>query len=687
MDSSEKELGAYLDSQKFVKYTYMFLNNVYLGAEKDGMVAECMTTALNDIYDFENDTPRAEVGFDGLLNLLLQKKGINLFNTSDANVEALFEKWNKIYEVLHMIVSSVFPGKYTTLEEYLFDVSGESICSTPELLEKYERTNTKKQQKQRIINQRVQAIEENLDGLNEEEKARRIAEETKKAEAEVDKTFEEEEAAKKAALELEARQTLKEKFRKEFNGVKGKVGIEITKLLASLKKEKDEEIFDRNQEIYCSQDYKDTKFKSQFLDALELVKENSDLYAECEREVDDYITGQYASIVALTFSDTDEGKSNREKEEKEKAKQVGGTQEGSMDGNSGGTQTSQDVPEVKKGSQPHSTFKGQRMTPTLDTGDLGFDVSEYEDDSWQKSGNNVRVEMELVKIITNDIKRRFGGVQQIQEITVTGSGSLVINGIGYAPQLNPTLVQSMPEAKQMYYQEGRLADIVNIGAIVDNIMDNVFTFGVESPAIAKSTVFQNEIGVKNYNYSKLFRRMSNLQTIYLPDGEINRNNPQDVSHSGIGLGERLSGLFGFGKGKKDSQGYVPNPSPTSNRDSMTDRIFDSKPVRIMTGALGWTLGCKAVVMAATIFGPWGLLFGAFAAAGAYKEIKNGNNQRNSQSQRRDNRSGGQNRNNQGRNNQGRNQNKQNKQGNGGFSQNYSSQGRPPRNNNNDEDWY
>ena len=45
----------------------------------------------------------------------------------------------------------------------------------------------------------------------------------------------------------------------------------------------------------------------------------------------------------------------------------------------------------------------------------------------------------------------------------------------------------------------------------------------------------------------------------------------------------------------------------------------------MTGALGWTLGCKAVVFAATVFGPWGLLFGAFAAAGAYNEYKKSQN--------------------------------------------------------------
>lgn len=347
-------------------------------------------------------------------------------------------------------------------------------------------------------------------------------------------------------------------------------------------------------------------------------------------------------------------------------------------------------PVAREKPRPVNQYAGRRLDAPIDTGNLTFDLDEYENEGSRgplKDSKNVKVAMQLVQLITKDIKRQFGGSGEIEEITITAGGGLVLNGFAYMPQFDDALIQSMPQTKQVYYQNGDLAKVVNIGAVVDNIMDNVFMLSIESPSVANSEVFQNEIGVKNYNYSKLFRRMSNLQTIILPDGELTRNGPQEVGQTGLGLGAKLAGIFGFGKGKKDSQGYVPNPSPTSNRDSMTDRIFESKPVKVMAGALGWTLGCKAVVMAATIFGPWGLLFGAFAAAGAYKEIKNGNNQRNSQSQRRDNRSGGQNRNNQGRNNQGRNQNKQNKQGNGGFSQNYSSQGRPPRNNNNDEDWY
>ena len=119
-----------------------------------------------------------------------------------------------------------------------------------------------------------------------------------------------------------------------------------------------------------------------------------------------------------------------------------------------------------------------------------------------------------------------------------------------------------------------------------------------------------------------------MEDIYLPDEELHRHGNQQQGRSGLGLGAKLAGIFGMGRGNKDSGDYVPNPAPTYQAPPLIEKMWQSKPVRILTGALGWTLGCKAVVFAATVFGPWGLLFGAFAAAGAYNEIKKSQNQNN-----------------------------------------------------------
>lgn len=610
LDEGEKVLGDYLESQKFVKYTYMFLNNVYLGAEKDGMVQECINTALNDIYDFENQCPRAAVGFDGLLNLLLEKKGIDIFDTSSSAAEELFAKWNRVYEVLYMLVSSVFPNRYTTLEEYLFDVSGDSIYPTHELLAKYKRTNTKKEQKQRIINQRVQEIQPTLEGLNEEEKEKKIAEAAKKVEAEVEHDFEEEERKAKEAEETKIKQALMETFMKAFNAKKGKVSLEITKKLQELKREKDLEAFDRKKDVFCSKEYKDSEFKSQFEDALNLVIDNPIVYAECDSKVDDFINGQYASIDALTFNDTDAAKAEKEKQEKEEAKAREKEEKAAEKGN---------LPEVKKGKGKVSpaTFNGQTISSEIDTGDMEYNTRKID------SMGNVKASRELTNRVIRDIKDQFGGVNNIDEICINANGALIINGYGYTPKFGETFMNSLGLAIKAEVQQGRIGRVVNLGQVVGAIMGNIYTLDIECPKTANSDVFQAELGVRNRDYGRLFRNHRNLQTIYLPDQELTRDNP-NAGGSGMGLGAKLAGLFGFGRGNRNSDNYVPNTAATNNGNSFIDQMYQCKPVRILANAFGWTAGCQLVYLAATMLGPWGLVFGAFAAVGAYKEAKNGN---------------------------------------------------------------
>jgi hypothetical protein len=152
--------------------------------------------------------------------------------------------------------------------------------------------------------------------------------------------------------------------------------------------------------------------------------------------------------------------------------------------------------------------------------------------------------------------------------------------------------------------------------------DNIYSLSIEDQITCDSFSFQQELGIKNYNYGSLFKQHKSLQVIYLPNEELTRNNPQSTNRQSIG--GKLSNLFGFGRGDRGSAGYVPSPAQSSG-PSMVDRMLDSKPVRILTGAFGWTMGLKVVTVAATMFGPWGLVFGAFAAAGAYKEIKNDRN--------------------------------------------------------------
>lgn len=275
------------------------------------------------------------------------------------------------------------------------------------------------------------------------------------------------------------------------------------------------------------------------------------------------------------------------------------------------------IPEKK------NILNNQRLTSQIDTGNLRYNPQNVD------SMGNVKASKQLTDQVIKDIIIQFGGANNIDSIAITASGCLVLNDYVYCPQFPDIFMDSLGMAIRNDLENGKLHRVVNLGYVVFTIMNQCVELTIESPKIANSTVFKNELRVKR-SYGDLFKRNPNLQVIRLPNEELTRNNPNEQDNTG-GLGSKLAGLFGFGRQNNKSDDYVPNPTASSNDNGFVDRMFESKPVRVLTGALGWTLGCKAVILAATFFGPWGLLFGAFAAAGAYKEIKNDRNRYNSSS--------------------------------------------------------
>ena len=274
------------------------------------------------------------------------------------------------------------------------------------------------------------------------------------------------------------------------------------------------------------------------------------------------------------------------------------------------------------------------------------------------STGNVRANRQITDMIIKDIKHQYGGISNITSVVINANGSLIINNMGYAPKFGDSFMNSLGLGIRQEVENGRITGVTNIGQVVDSIMgDNIYSLGIEDQMTCDSVVFQNELGIKNYNYGSLFKQHKSLQVIYLPNEELTRNNPQSANRQGFA--GKLSNLFGFGKGERGSSGYVPSPASSSNGPSIIDRMYESKPVRILTGALGWTLGIKAVVVAASVFGPWGLVFGSLAGIGAYREIKNDRNNYSSSNNRKSNNRNSNNRNSGNRNNSNRNNSNRN----------------------------
>ena len=595
-----------------------------------------LRNSINEMYDFENNRPIRGVGFGGLLEDIAELDNIDMY--SDEMVEKLNAPYDRLMYVLQTAGVMEELG-YTCLEDYLYDCSGDSFFSKEELDSRFWRgfNNGGRYVPAAKASDKIDYSSLDLDddlisdisGIDETAQEQADAIDTE------GKTLEEIEAVKQQIFEeaenlkLDAiKDNLLKAFATGFNAKKGEVGDKIAKLLKSLYTYKQSpDAFNSAKE--SAMDSKIT-FIAKFDDLLEPLKEYPECMEFATGKINDFVNGKYVPIVNLTYEDVlNKGKTSG-------GSGSGGTTPitppitpmggrttpfGTDEGMGGGTATPRAKSPIEDGEtrRPINSNGGQRVTSPVDTEGLTYDLNDAD------SLGNAKVSSKLADRVVKDILKQFGGINNIDEITLNANGCLIINGYTYTPQFGDNFVNSLGEVQKMELQQGKLTSVLNVGRVINGISLNIATLSIESPQIAYNDLFMNDLGIKK-DYTSLFKSHPNLEDIYLPDEELHRHGNQQQGRSGLGLGAKLAGIFGMGRGNKDSGDYVPNPAPTYQAPPLIEKMWQSKPVRVLTGALGWTLGCKAVVFAATVFGPWGLLFGALAAAGAYKEIKNEANQ-------------------------------------------------------------
>ena len=232
----------------------------------------------------------------------------------------------------------------------------------------------------------------------------------------------------------------------------------------------------------------------------------------------------------------------------------------------------------------------------------------------------------ISNIIIKDIIRAFDGVDRITSFVVDMNEKLIINDVYYQPAFNESFINSLPIDLEEKVKSGRLAELFFFKDLFR--FNNLHTFIIENEILAHGRIAK-ELGLLprsgviggfgftiggGKKYSHLFKKFPVLQYIRIGSAiEYYRNNPDVVTDE-----------------DKLLDNYKKKPHSTiakyGSGYSRMDAVWDSSPVRILTGAFGWTMGVKAVVLAATLFGPIGLLFGGLAMAGTYdylKERRNG----------------------------------------------------------------
>jgi len=217
---------------------------------------------------------------------------------------------------------------------------------------------------------------------------------------------------------------------------------------------------------------------------------------------------------------------------------------------------------------------------------------------------------DITDIIMKDIERIIGDYDLINDFKVTYDGKIVFNDMVYSPQFEQSFIETLPAVLQTKIAAGALVEFFNLRTIYK--FKNLQEFLIESQNLAQGRA-RKELGIGyRKRFSVLFRKFKDLNYINVGGVEYTRENPDTKGEESFLLPNEgfLSGLF-----------KPKTPQQMNKGNGWMDKVWDSKPIRVITNAFGWTVGVQAVYMAATLFGPVGLLFGAFALASAYKELK------------------------------------------------------------------
>lgn len=322
---------------------------------------------------------------------------------------------------------------------------------------------------------------------------------------------------------------------------------------------------------------------------------------------------EFDEEVDFNFDERSDNESSQQTQSKQSTQT--GPKPQSQQSQSGQNQQQTSRPQTQQNINPMSTSKPKTYTNAytkqLDIPQGKNPFMHYRGDGTVSTLNQLK---EMTKLILQDISSVFGGLDRVATFRVTEEGILIINDTGYQPAFDTNFLESLPFSIQGKVSSGCVAELFDLSKVYQ--FKNLQSLIIDSQTLCQGRA-RREFGLKpRERYNVLFKVFRQLQYINAGGVEYRGYNPDEVIDD---TRDTLKG-YGFKDRMKRLLPDLVAPRPAKSESRMND-FWQSKQMKLLTNAAGWTGATYAVYLSAVLLGPIGLLFGAFAMHGAYKNLK------------------------------------------------------------------
>lgn len=210
----------------------------------------------------------------------------------------------------------------------------------------------------------------------------------------------------------------------------------------------------------------------------------------------------------------------------------------------------------------------------------------------------------ISKQIVGKIREMLGSLDRVESFEATSTG-LVINGYAFRPQFDKEFIETLPFDIQQDVSRGNLTPLIDFNVIYDFKYLDTLVF--DSVRLAEGRAKRELQLPERKTWLKLLQRKKHLKLIVISGQHITDAESNTIYEAG--------GQEGYNLQEKLSDKLNVRPF----KETPLGRLWQTTPAKIATGAFGATIGVKLVSIGVGIFGGWGLVFGSFAAYGAYRK--------------------------------------------------------------------